>query len=576
MSTGKSAARAGIRGLVVGLLALIAAPALAEERILDFHADLHLQADGSLLVIETIRVQAEGHQVRRGIFRELPTRYRDRFGNRFRLDFQLLDVYRDDSPEVYRIEERAHGIRIYAGRADHFLPRGVYQYRLRYLTNRQLGHFEDFDELYWNVTGNGWALPIENASARVKLPRSVDWNRLRTAFYTGPQDTAGHQARARIISGREVEFHTTRILPPNHGLTIAVGWPKGIVSEPGSAEKLGRFLADNSAALVLLLGLLAPLAWYFRSWLRVGRDPAKAVVIPRFEPPRGLSAAACRYVLDMGLRSRAFTAAVVSLGVKGHLRIDEQDGSFTLYRLPQPRPGNATAGEAAVLVELLPREDSWIALDNENHRDFQRARDGLKMALESEHRGRLFRLNSIHAIPALVMSVLAAAIAFTQQGGPLPWIAFGVLTVSMHLAFLFLLRAPTPIGRRVMDEIEGFRMYLDTAEQHRLDRMRSPELTPEVFEMFLPYAFALGVENNWCERFAREFPREVADGGTYQPRWYSGHSSGLGTLARIGTGLGGGLAAAISSASTPPGSSSGSGGGGFSGGGAGGGGVGGW
>jgi uncharacterized membrane protein YgcG len=546
------------------------------ERILEFHADLHVQADGSLLVVETIRVRAEGEQIRRGIFRELPTRYKDRFGNRYRLDFQLLDVYRDGNPEPFRAEERVNGIRIYAGRADHFLSPGVYEYRLRYLTNRQLGYFEDFDELYWNVTGNGWAFPIERASARVKLPRPTDWTSLRIAHYTGPQGAAGQAARSRIVSGREIEFDSTRALPPRHGLTIAVGWPKGIVDEPGVAEKLRHFFTDNTAALVLLLGLLAPLAWYCRSWLRVGRDPVKGVVIPRFEPPRGLSAAGCRYVLDMGLRAKAFTAAVVSLGVKGYLRIDEQDGGFVLYRLGTARPDAATVGEATVLAELLPGEDSWIELKNENHGDFQRARDGLKTALKSEHHGRLFRLNSIYAIPALLMSAVAAAIALTQHAGPMPWIAFGVLTVAMHLSFLFLLRAPTRAGRQVMDEIEGFRMYLDTAEQYRLDRMRSPELTPEVFELFLPYAFALGVENNWCERFAREFPRDVAAGGAYRPHWYSGRRSGLSALNHIGSSLGGGLSTAISSASTPPGSSAGSGGGGFSGGGGGGGGGGGW
>jgi uncharacterized membrane protein len=125
-----------------------------------------------------------------------------------------------------------------------------------------------------------------------------------------------------------------------------------------------------------------------------------------------------------------------------------------------------------------------------------------------------------------------------------------------------------------MDEIEGFRMYLDTAEQDRLDRMRSPELTPEVFETFLPYAFALGVENSWCDRFAREFPVDGPD--SYRPQWYLGHNTGLAGLHHLGNNFNSSFSSAIASASTPPGSSSGSGGGGFSGGGGGGGGGGGW
>jgi uncharacterized membrane protein len=141
--------------------------------------------------------------------------------------------------------------------------------------------------------------------------------------------------------------------------------------------------------------------------------------------------------------------------------------------------------------------------------------------------------------------------------------------------FIFLMRAPTPTGREIMDEIEGFREYLETGEQDRLDRMQSPTLTPQVFEAFLPYAFALGVENSWAQRFQREFP-ELQETGGYQAAWYHGRPGGGSSLQRIGTGLGSGLSSAIASASTPPGSSSGSGGGGFSGGGGGGGGGGGW
>ena len=203
-------------------------------------------------------------------------------------------------------------------------------------------------------------------------------------------------------------------------------------------------------------------------------------------------------------------------------------------------------------------------------------RIGLKKALKAEHMGRVFNLNSLYALPAVVMSVVAAIVATQMRGGPFVWVTFAVLSVTMHLLFLFLLRAPTPAGRKIMDEIEGFEMYLDTAEQDRLERMRSPQLTPEVFETFLPYAFALGVENSWCERFTREFPEDLAKKGGYHPAWYSGNRSGIATLGHFGNEFNGSFSSAISSASSPPGSSSGSGGGGSSGGGGGGGGGGGW
>jgi uncharacterized membrane protein len=157
-----------------------------------------------------------------------------------------------------------------------------------------------------------------------------------------------------------------------------------------------------------------------------------------------------------------------------------------------------------------------------------------------------------------------------------PWVLYPVSVITLHTFFVFLLRAPTPAGRRVMDEIEGFRMYLGTAEQDRLEQMRSPRLTPEVFEAFLPYAFALEVQNGWCERFANEVPEEQRQQTQWQPGWYGGSSPGAGTMGRLAGGLAGAMTGAIAAASTAPGSSSGSGGGGSSGGGGGGGGGGGW
>ncbi len=156
----------------------------------------------------------------------------------------------------------------------------------------------------------------------------------------------------------------------------------------------------------------------------------------------------------------------------------------------------------------------------------------------------------------------------------------------MNIVFYHLLKAPTADGRHVMDGIEGFRMYLATAEGDRLNSLQEPERTPELFERYLPYALALDVENRWAERFAGILAKaETPAGGgsgssTYSPAWYHGTSFGTLGAAAFGASLGSSLSSAFSSASSAPGSSSGSsgggGGGGSSGGGGGGGGGGGW
>jgi len=278
----------------------------------------------------------------------------------------------------------------------------------------------------------------------------------------------------------------------------------------------------------------------------------------------------------MSFGRNAFTAAIISLAVKGRLQIEEADDEFSLQRTPGEGTAPLTRGEQAVLDALVPRSGDRIELDDENYKDFQAARGALQKALKKEYLGRLFRLNSAYLAPPVLMSVAAALVAVFFDGSPPIWIAYAILTLALHGLFLFLLRAPTPAGRQVMDEIEGFQRYLGTAEQDRLDRMRSPTLTPEVFEAFLPYAYALGVQNSWCQRFAREMPLDAQQQAGYHPGWYHGQFHGAAALNHLGDSFGSAFSSAIASASSPPGSSSGSGGGGFSGGGGGGGGGGGW
>jgi uncharacterized membrane protein YgcG len=560
------------------ILAICSFPLLAhaDERILDYRSDIRINEDGQLTVTETIRVKAEGNQIRHGIYREFPTRYKDRFGNHYRVDFDVLSVRRDGRPEAWHSREMSNGIRTYFGSSSHFLAAGEYEYEFVFTTNRQLGFFDEHDELWWNVTGNGWLFPIDHVVATVTFPFRIAGSQLALSIYMGRYGSTETSANAEVLSENKVRFESNRALQSWEGMSIIVSWPKGLLAEPEIMQKISWFLRDNAAAIVLLLGLLAPFAWYHWAWNKVGRDPQKGVIIPRFEPPPGLSPAACRYVRDMSFDRNAFTAAIISLAVKGQLVIDEDDDEFTLQRVRQARKADLTKGEQSVVKALLPHDHSSIKMENENYKVFQAARKALKRALKKEYLGRLFHLNGVYVAPAALMSVAAAVIAIFLDGGPAVWVSYVALTMGLHGLFTFLMRAPTPAGRLVMDEIEGFRMYLDTAEQDRLDRMRSPALTPEVFEAFLPYAYALGVENNWCQRFASELPEEARQQAGYNPGWYHGRFHGVSALNHLGDNFSSSFSSAISSASSPPGSSSGSGGGGFSGGGGGGGGGGGW
>jgi len=151
-----------------------------------------------------------------------------------------------------------------------------------------------------------------------------------------------------------------------------------------------------------------------------------------------------------------------------------------------------------------------------------------------------------------------------------------LLIIGLNVLFYNLLEKPTVEGRKLLDEIEGFKLYLSVAEKERLD-FHTPEITPEAFERYLPYAIALGVETKWAEKFESAMEKAGLDPKTYQPVWYSGRGFYGGGFTRGGfaSSFSGAFAGAVAAAATPP-SRGGSLGGGFSGGGGGGGGGGGW
>jgi D-serine deaminase-like pyridoxal phosphate-dependent protein len=145
------------RRIVVALLLAVVAvgPAQAVERILRFVSDAEVQRNGDLAVTETIRVQAEGNQIRHGIFRDFPTTYARPDGSRVVVGFDVQSVTRDGTADNWTTEALANGVRVRIGRAEVTLPNGEHEYVIRYRTTRQIGFFADYDELYWNATGNG-------------------------------------------------------------------------------------------------------------------------------------------------------------------------------------------------------------------------------------------------------------------------------------------------------------------------------------------------------------------------------------------------------------------------------------
>ncbi|MEO7603118.1 MAG: DUF2207 domain-containing protein [Sphingomicrobium sp.] len=576
-------------------LLLVPAAARAEERITSFASDIRIAKNGMLDVTETIEVIAEGIAIRHGIYRDFPTVRRVMGQPGGRASFTPIDVRRDGQDEPYRVENISGGVRVRIGSADTDVAPGAHRYTIHYQSQRQVGHFPDFDELYWNVTGNGWSFPIDRAEARITLPSPTRFT--RTASYTGPAGATGSSARLIAQTADSISYATTGPLAPREGMTVAVGWPKGVVDGPSAASMTIARIADYLPWLFGAGGLVWLLAYYARTWLRIGRDPRKGTMVPLFSPPDDLSPAALRYILKRGFDDRSVAASLVSLGIRGKLKlVEEEGGIFSSNKKRLDRLNDDVTGlpseEAKLFHGLMSGRDS-IELDQENHEIFSAAREGGQESLKSQFGERFYVRNARASLAglarlamlaiALLVVIVVAAMAVSGDG---PAVAFAFSSkaplllllpaIPVALAAFGLMGAPTREGRAMMDRILGFKHYLSVAERERLDRMQAPEETLTLFEKYLPHAIALEVETRWAKRFQSQIAAALASPASRGTAlsWYSGPSSPWNDIGGFTSSVGDSLASSLGSASASP--SSGSGGGGSSGGGGGGGGGGGW
>ncbi|KXG84553.1 DUF2207 domain-containing protein [Agrobacterium bohemicum] len=632
------------RCLALFVFMLAALPAAAEEFISSYHSVVDVAKSGQLTVTETITARSEGDRIKRGIFRDFPLYALDKNGSRTKVGFGVLSVERDGSPEDWRTESIDGGIRIYTGNADRFLADGDHVFQITYTTDRQIRYFDGYDELTWNVTGNGWQFPMRDISATISLPENM--TPTDTAVFTGKLGATGKDARI-MTEGNEVFFASTRPFYQGEGMTIAVKLPKGVIDAPTAAQERSWWLQDHLGLLISGIGLLVVIAYYYNAWAAVGRDPAEGLIVPRWDPPEGVSPALVNYIDNRGFSGAGWTAisaTALDLAVKGYVVLEDLETSIVIRRTDKKIEDSLPVGQRTLLSSIGAPGDS-LTINKANGVKVQKAGDDFRAAIEKEHRGKYYRSNFAYIVGGLMLSItiiLAALITgnfdeneiggvitlvmtavffaigatifgkmrksgksllsrigsiffmavagfigftmiagllasvfldHTHDSGSLAVAAIGLI-VLINVLFLFLMGAPTPLGRKLMDGIEGLRLYLTVAEKDRMNMQDAPAMSPQHFEKLLPYAVALGVEKPWSETF--ETWLASAQAGEYSPGWYSGNYSNFGT--RIG-GFSSTMASTIASTIPAPVSSSSSsfsGGGGSSGSGGGGGGGGGW
>jgi uncharacterized protein (TIGR04222 family) len=557
-----------LSALVFTTVTLLASAAAARSMEIErFDAAIRVVPDGTIDVKETIQVQFYGAW--QGLYRTIPIQYRTPQGLNFTLLLEVQQVT-DGGGNPLRWESSRVGgyrkLKVYVPGAEDAHKTIAISYRVL----DALRFFEDHDELYWNITGDEWDWPIQAASAQIELPAAVTG--LRAAVFTGPRGSRDHDADVGL--GTSAVSVTTRApLGFHEGMTVAVGWDKGAVREPGLLAKGALVLRSNwPFALPILALVVMGLLWYTR-----GRDPRLRPIAPRYKPPEGLTPAEVGTLVDDSADMADITATIVDLAVRGFLHIDEKGSgySFSLIKFPAEWTG-LKEHERAILNGLFASGTVGTVDLSELENHFYVHLEGIQTALYTSllergfYRSRPDRVRARAYRAAFLTLVLVSFIGPGLAGDwgltPASFIISGIASAVIIGVFAHFMPARTARGTRLLEDVLGFEDFLSHVDADRFERtIKSPEL----FETFLPFAMALRVDKRWAAAFASVY--------TQPPRWYSGS----GTTFDFST-FGGRLQTMSSSfsstlSSSPRSSgSSGFGGGGGSGGGGGGGGGGGF
>lgn len=609
-----------------------------EEHIANFQSNIVVNADASIDVTENITAYAAGQEIKRGIVRWLPTRYTDSYGVKHVVKYDLKQVLVNEAPSAYHTNDSDKRFVIYVGKKNVFLKPGYYTYTITYHVDNAINFLGDGDELYWNVTGNNWDFAILKTTADITLPQGAKFlnfhayvgkagergtnyqtselSQNQMSFNTGylapnegltiavawPKGFVKAPTQKEKIM-RAFEINKKRLLllevagivlayylivwflygrDPRKGTIIPLFEPPNRLS-PAAIRYITRMGFDMKAFTAAVVDLATKKFITIKNdyddytLVKIGKDDS-TLSLDEIDLQRALFQSGDSLHLS---QSNASLLKSAKNKFKTALKETYQDTYFKsnlIYLIPgllftivafaiailgaKEPPAAAfsvlwltiwgTACSTLVVMMLNTWQKVWHFFSIKNSLS----------ALFTTAFTFVFSIGLVAGLTALTSAIEIFTV---------PVLFFIMI---LNLVFYHLMKVPTAEGRKLMDQIEGFKLFLSTTERYRLESLNPPKQTPELFEKYLPYAIALDVENQWGELFNASLRQAGIEPNTYHPRWYSGVWTNQ-SVSTFPVFLGTGLTCAVASASVSS-SSSGSGGGGSSGGGGGGGGGGGW
>lgn len=560
--------------LSVGLFFVCASP-LHADVIRDFKSTITVLPDASIIVEEQIVYDFENN-LSHGIYRDIVSKNSE--GDPIILEVISVSSEKNES-YLFSAEKNDGHFLIKIGDPEKLIS-GIKEYYITYRVLGAITYYDQYDEIYWNATGNDWNVKILKSEAMVILPANTQPK--QQSCYYGPLGSSLECGMSDNI------FSSGTVLNEKEGLTVAVGFPKGSVSfyqapKPSLIERI----------LITFWPLVIPIGVFilmFTRWLKKGRDPkGKGVIIPQYDVPDNLTPLEVSCLIRDGFNNKNISAEIIYLATQGFIKvrqiedkilglIPKKDYEFTLLK----EEGLLSNEFDRKIVRAIFGESGEVGgvakLSDLNNTFYKYLKDIYNSVIDGVLAKKYYKnFPKLSCKEGLIVG-FSFALLFVIGGislniensvnGMVKLLVLGSsLLGALIIWFVFnrLMPAKTKRGVEIKEYLLGLKKYLEVAEKDRIEFHNAPEKKPEIFEKLLPYAMVFSVEEDWAREFEGIY--------TTPPSWYEGQGSFSVVTFGHEIALFNTLATGFVN-STP--NSSGSGGGGFSGGGGGGGGGGSW
>lgn len=488
------------------------------EKIKEFSVDININEDGSFLVKEKI-IYDFGQNLWHGIYRDIPLKG---------ITIKVLKVVDElGHPYLFKTSKQNSYLRIKIGDPQKYVS-GEKTYLILYQVKNGLGFFKDHDELYWNVTGNEWMVPIEKANITIHLPEKISESNLNFDCFTGFFGSKERSCTFKVKEDGSIYFESERELFPKEGLTVVLGFPKQLVKEPGFIEK---FFWKLKIFWPFLLPLFL-FFYLFREWWRKGKDPKiEKSIIPQYEPPDNLRPAQVSLIIKQKVEPIDISATLVDLAVRGFLKIREikrhgifEKNDYELIKLKDfndPKEGlyqyekellnkifSSANKEEPSIVYLSSLKNKFYPeikkLINEINKETFSLGYFVSIPKKAKEKWLLFGAIILWFSCFLIKSPITKLDEFQHLGNA------GIISAILFFIFSLLMPKRTKKGTEAYWHALGFKEYINTAEKYRAQFYEKEN----IFEKYLPYAIVFGLINKWAKAFEGIYNKP--------PSWYEG------------------------------------------------------